>query len=365
VFEILVEYGFDFLSEEYRRLFDSSRASPFQHPIWLDAVFRLLVPAHGVKPLVLVARRCSDRGLAMVLPLVRRRRRGLRVVEFADLGVTDYASAVCSEATFQALAHNPRAQQELLNLLKPFDLLRINKVPDQALPVERLFAGARRMPLGVSAHAAALHGPFEAWHAETLLPSFAKELRKKRRQLERQGAITLERLLEPAAIVGLMRELQMFRGRRFPGDLLSDETNFEFYAQVAVAGAASGFARAYRLSLDGQSLGGVWGIGHGGKFLTLISGLDYAAYPRQSLGALAFEDVLRDCIGQNDQVFDFTIGDEGYKRSFGAEPSPMWLTSAYGSGLGMVAERIAAQRRQPEPQAPLPFAAKAAAQEGF
>jgi len=363
VFEILAHDDFDFLSDEYQRLFERSRASAFQHPLWLDAVYRMLVPAHGAKPLVLVARRRGDGRLAMVLPLVRRRRHGVRLVEFADFGVTDYASAVCDDATFAALVGSPRAQQQMLDLLKPFDLLRIKKIPDRAQPLEQLFAGARRMPLGVSAHAAPLDGDFETWRAARMAPSFAKELRKKRRQLERQGVVALERVVEPSAIVSLLGDLQTFRGRRFPDDLLGQKGYFNFYAHVALAGAASGFARGYRLSLDGRSLGGAWGIGHHGRFLLLISGLDYAAHPRQSLGALTFEDLARDCIGNQDQVFDFTIGDEGYKQQFGAEPSPLWIASAHATGLGMVAEKLATRRLRPDPTASIPLAGPATAQQ--
>ena len=37
------------------------------------------------------------------------------------------------------------------------------------------------------------------------------------------------------------------------------------------------------------------------------------------------------------QIQDFTIGDESYKRLFGAQPSPMWSVTQAGSAAGSVA----------------------------
>ncbi|MDB5460809.1 MAG: hypothetical protein JWO72_2550 [Caulobacteraceae bacterium] len=352
MFAIALENSFDFLSDEYQRLFDGAHASAFQHPLWLDAFYRNLVPAGDAEPLVVVARRRSDRRLAMVLPLLRRRRHGLRVVEFADLGVTDYASAVCDDAAFELLAQDPRMHDRMRTLFKPFDLLRIKKVPDGGQRLERLFGGARRASMGVSTHATALFEPYADWFADKIPRSFAKELAKNRRQMNRLGTLKLERLHEPSAIESLLRDLQAFRGARYPGDMLGQASYFDFYRKVALAGATTGFARAYQLSLDDRPLGGVWGLSHRCRFLILISAFDYAAHPQRSIGFLTYEDVARDCIAEQDAILDFTIGDESYKKSFGAKASPLSMVSAYGTGLGVAADWIATHkgRLQPSPR---------------
>jgi CelD/BcsL family acetyltransferase involved in cellulose biosynthesis len=50
-----------------------------------------------------------------------------------------------------------------------------------------------------------------------------------------------------------------------------------------------------------------------------------------------FEQVARDCIERGDQILDFTIGDEPYKRLFGTRPSPMWTVTQTGSTAGALA----------------------------
>ncbi|MBN4669075.1 cellulose biosynthesis protein CelD, partial [Pandoraea nosoerga] len=41
-FDVCIDDAFDFLSEEYATLFEGSDATAFQHPLWLDSLYRKL-----------------------------------------------------------------------------------------------------------------------------------------------------------------------------------------------------------------------------------------------------------------------------------------------------------------------------------
>src|ERR1700742_1031528 len=138
VFTVAVTSRFDFLSEEYATLFAESCATAFQHPIWLDAIYHKLVPRLNVEPLIVTVREPVNGRLLMVLPLVRRRYRGLRTIEFADLGVSDYVAPVASDATIDAVAADPFARRRIEAVLKPFDMLRIRKLRSASVSVQRL-----------------------------------------------------------------------------------------------------------------------------------------------------------------------------------------------------------------------------------
>lgn len=136
-----------------------------------------------------------------------------------------------------------------------------------------------------------------------------------------------------------MRE---YRKERFHGrDLLQQPLYFDFYLDIALQGKDAGFSRTYTLSVDERPIGGVWGLFHQRQFLVLLGGFDLATYKNQSIGALTFAEVARDCIEKRDSLLDFTIGDEAYKQLFGAQPSNMWMISAAGTPLGMVANFVA------------------------
>jgi CelD/BcsL family acetyltransferase involved in cellulose biosynthesis len=351
MFELAREDGFDFLSAEYRSLFARAPATPFQHPLWLDRLYRSLAPGLGVEPLVVTARSGRERRLELVLPLMRRRRRGLQLVEFADLGVCDYVRPVGADAAVCALADNPPAARRLRKLLRPYDLIRIKKAPDEAR-LERLFGSARRRRMNVGAYSVPLCDDFPTWRAAAMPGDYVRQLQRKRRGLQREGAVGFERLDEPARIEAALARARDWRRARFAGDLFQDARYFAFYLEIAIAGADSGFSRTYALTLNGETVAVVWGLHDRGAYLMLLSGFDQPRYGSRSVGALAFEDLAKTCIAEGDRLLDFTIGDEPYKRLFGARPSPLWTITAAGTPLGAVADALAAARR-PSPS-PLP-----------
>lgn len=335
MFEVAVEPEFDFLSSEYAQLFAYSRATAFQHPQWLDALYRKIVPALNAKPLIVTVRRNGR--LTMLLPLVRRRYGTLRAIEFADLGVSDYAAPVASGEAFDAIASDSGACARIKAALKPFDVLRIQKLSEYSGPMERLLGTAPRIAMPMSAHAVRLSDSYPAWRAEKMPASYRKELDKKSRQLRRKGSVAFTCCETPQSIAATLQKMKEYRWPRFGSDdLLQSSAYYDFYLEVATQGAGS-LARLYSLTLDGTPVAGVMGLSHNGHLLVIMGGFDLTSHKNLSLGSLIFEMVAQHSIQMGDRVLDFTIGDESYKSLFGAEPSPVYQISRSGSALGAIA----------------------------
>lgn len=338
-FDIAIEEAFDFLSPDYAALFDGSAATAFQHPFWLDSLYARLAAHAGARPLVVVVRRRASGALAMVLPLLRIRRGPIRTIEFADLRVSDYLAPVCSSEAFAGLLEDEWACAEIRRLVRPFDLLRMTKLPDGRLPVESLLGAPRRVSMETNAYATVLVAPFEQWRSSALDRSYQKELAKKYRQLQKKGALSFFCCDDTASVSEAMEAMKQYRGPRFQaqgdGDLLQRSEYYGFYSDVAVRGLGS-FVRLYAMKMDGNVIAAVLGLCHRGSFLVIMSAFDIAGYKSQSLGSLMFEQVARDCIERGDQMLDFTIGDEPYKKLFGAQPSPMWMVTQAASTAGAI-----------------------------
>jgi CelD/BcsL family acetyltransferase involved in cellulose biosynthesis len=338
-FDIAVAPAFDFLSPDYAELFDRSAATAFQHPLWLHCLYTGLASHAEATPLVVVARHRATGALAMVLPLLRIRRGPIRTVEFADLRVSDYLAPVCSPEVFSELLGDTDACAELRHLVRPFDLLRMTKLPDGRLPIENLLAAPRRVAMDTNAYATILVAPFEQWRASALDRSYQKELAKKSRQLQKKGALSFSCCDDSASVRDALDVMRKFRGPRFQsqgdGDLLQRAEYYDFYSDVAVRGLGS-FARLYAMKMDGQVIAAVLGLHHRDSFLVIMSAFDIDGYKSQSLGALMFEQVAKDCIERGDKMLDFTIGDEPYKKLFGGQPSPMWAVTQAGSTAGAI-----------------------------
>src|SRR4051812_3372136 len=241
MFEVAVENSFDFRSNEYTALFDRSSATAFQHPLWLSHLYAKLVKANGAEPLIIVVRSRPDGKLAMVLPLIRRRYAVLRVVEFADMRVSDYVSPVADAETFSRIVADTAAAAAIRRRLRPYDLLRIGKLRDRSLELESLLGINKRESMGMSAYATALDKTFPEWRERRIDRSYRKELDKKSRQLHRLGKVSFTCSEDPHAIRTTFEALKVYRSKRFDGsdragDLLQVPLFADFYLDVATEG---------------------------------------------------------------------------------------------------------------------------------
>jgi CelD/BcsL family acetyltransferase involved in cellulose biosynthesis len=339
-FDVSIENAFDFSSNEYATLFAGSAATAFQHPFWLDSIYSKLVPACGATRLVITVRVRATGELVLLLPMLRVRRGPIRTVEFADLRVSDYIVPICSHNAFSELLQDEMVCRDIRRILRPFDLLRVPKLPDGIVSLENLLGARPRTVMESSAYSVGLNASFEQWRSSALDRSYQKELAKKLRQLQRKGELEFS-CEGSSSIVSTLETMKQYRGPRFhargDGDLLQRPEYFDFYSDVALRGIGS-FSRLYALRMDGRVIAAVLGLCHNDTFLIIMGAFDIESYKSQSLGALMFEQVAKDCIARGDLVLDFTIGDEPYKKLFGAQPSPMWSVTQRGSAAGAIAE---------------------------
>lgn len=336
-FAVAVSPRFDFLSEEYATLFAKSSASAFQHPMWLDAIYQKLVPQLKVDPLIVTVRDAVDNHLVMVLPLLRRRHRGLRTIEFADLGVSDYVAPVASDAAIEMVAADPFTCKRINAVLKPYDILRIRKLRSPSMAVQKLFGATECSEMSMGAYAVPLNSDYATWRSGNISASYCKELDKKSRQLHRKGQVAFDRLTDAAAIEATFQKMREYRRQRFDtGDLLQDQIYFDFYLDVAIRAQAA-LSRVYSVSMDGMPIAGAMGLSHNGSLLIILTGFDHDSYKSQSLGSLLFEMIAKHAIGVGDRELDFTIGDEPYKVLFGSKKSPIYQILRSGSISGALA----------------------------
>ena len=329
--------SFDFLSGEYEALYARCDATPFQGPRWLDLFYRDLVPASDGEP-VIVTLRDGER-LVGVVPLVRRRKGPLRFLDFADLGVTDYAAPVLDPGTDPA-----RFAKLVASSLPSHDALRVQPVrAEHVAAVEALF-GAPCVPMGVAAHATDFPDGYDAWRTHRMDRSLGKQVARKARKAARDHGAAL-RVLPKDQIAAAVQRIAAQRAGRFEGDPIQRDAVAAFYASAAEACAARGEADVFALvTADGEEMGLVFGLrdpreGRGGAFLYLLIGCDYERWGTLSPGYVMYDAIIRDQATRGATRFDFTIGDEPFKAKFGTEATPMHalFKARTLAGRGMVA----------------------------
>lgn len=314
---------FDFESAEYRALFQRADCSAFQHPDWLTAFYAGLVPSSDVEPLIVVGHCADTRGLALVAPLLKRKTARSTVIEYAFLGVTDYALPIVCPSLLAMPQGRAELARAFTRALGPHDVIRVAPVPHHGLAAWEALIGERPMRLGFGAHQVTCNRSLADWRERTGSSHRRSDLRRKIHRLATSaGPLCLE-TVDRIRIRDAFAAARRFRAGRFEGDPLQHEQGFEFYIDVATRGAASGSARTYRLSAGGETIAVLFGVLRRERFCYLVLGADYARYGKFSPGMIMFDRVIEHWFDGGGQIFDFTIGDEAFKTGFGCTRSPM------------------------------------------
>lgn len=344
------ENGFDFASKEYANLFAGSNASAFQSPLWLTNFYNLLAPHRQAEKLV-VSMRDGDGGLIGLVPMIRRRKSGLALVESTDLGVSDYAAPVLSDAAREVLRGDPQAQANFARAIGSYDIIRVQpSLPENTDEWQDLL-GCAAEPTGFGAHAVALAPPFDKWRKQNLDKKLSGMVARKGKRWKKQHKVVLERLQDAASIELAIKNLARLRQGRFDGDPIQESAVANFYGRVASIGVTGCKATAcepavaatrcqaetWVLTSDGSVAGILFGLTFKGAFHYLLIGADYDAHGRHSPGLQMYDWIIEDWMDRGGTSFDFTIGDEPFKQQFGTTARPMSRFLHAGSLKGRVA----------------------------
>lgn len=328
---------YDFTGPGYTELFAASTATAFQHPLWMDAFFRRLTPARGAEPVIVEGLDEETGELIFVLPLIRRSLSGVTLLEATDLGVSDYAAPVVRRSWSHTAFDVAQLQRMVRDALPAYDILRIKPVRESALPLWQTFLPGDADAEAYSSHAVYLTAPYADWREKALGRSFRKYLDRRKKRFLKSGKAQLRLLTDPGEIRRGIGEIRNLREGRFDSDVTQQDFAQEFYADVATRGSQEEFARTYALTLEGSDIGFVFGLTHNGRFHYLLIGCDYDTYGRHSPGLLMYDMIIEDWIGAGGNIFDFTIGDEGFKADFGTEPTAIFAIRHAPTLLGKLA----------------------------
>ncbi|MBR0725692.1 GNAT family N-acetyltransferase [Bradyrhizobium manausense] len=326
----------------------------FQHGYWLGAWYQAF---HDVAPLIaVITDSATGKDIAMV-PMFSHIRRGIRVVEFADLGVSDNnAPILACDASFDA-AGAQAISAALVDGLRAspdrFDLLRLKKLP--------AYVGAKQNPLvslgrlgscSLNGNLVLTGDDYSDYQASIKRMQMPRCWRVFSRHAGARFEIVTD-VVRAHELLGVMDMQQHERmrqlGSRF---VLNDEAHARFYRDVARQGVAEGYAVISALVCDEGIVGTTFGIRYGATYYLLRIGHAGRQWANCSPGLLVTERTMAALHAQGVRRFDLSIGNHDYKRRFGAKPVPLTDVSVALSwrGLPFVLRDHAAQglRRHPK-----------------
>jgi CelD/BcsL family acetyltransferase involved in cellulose biosynthesis len=311
-------------------------ASPYQDFDFAQLWLKTIGVAHGVRPLIVVARDAVGEVVAL-LPLGARALGPLRVAVFLggtdanfNLGLFRREEAWSPQEIARLLAAAARAAQPHV------DAFLFNNQPRDWQGAPNPLAAAPNQPSPSFAYKGALPGDFAAWLNAHASKEAQKKLRKKAKRLEVMGPVVHRRAVDAAEVERLLAAFFAQKSARMRARGITNA-----YERPEARAFLSGLARcgletgAPKLELHGLSVGNrvvaTFGALAGGDRLSGLF-LSYDADPeiaRSSPGELIVQTVVREAIARGFKTFDLGVGEARYKGETCEAEEPLF-DSAFG-----------------------------------
>jgi len=335
---------------------DVSPSTPFQHRQWYDAWYGAFAGADGVEPLIAVVTDASTGELAVMLPLIRRRQSNIRIVEFADLDLTDYNAPILGNAAPRDARAARVLWRDLLKALRRMqggaDLIRLRKVPidldGRANPLALLGAAG---PCSLNGNLVTTDENYDGWRY-TLEKTVRKELERSWRVFTRDPAATFKLITDHHEALKILSATEVQQGTRMQSlglnFVLNDETCAAFYRNLVRDGVGSGYALVSALTVGDEVVATLLGIRSGAHYVMIRISNAGEKWSNCSPGRLIIERTMAALHQDGVREFDFSVGNYAYKRRFGVARLPLVDISAALSWRGLpyaLRDRVARELR--------------------
>ncbi|MBR0787106.1 GNAT family N-acetyltransferase [Bradyrhizobium iriomotense] len=297
----------------------------FQHGYWLGAWYEAF---RGVAPLIAVISDAATGKDIAVVPMISHVRRGIRIVEFADFGVSDNnAPILARDVALDAAAMDAigKALVEALRALPDrFDLLRLKKMPAQvAGKPNPLVSLGRPGSCSVNGNLVLVGDDYADYRASIKRMQMPRCWRVFSRHAGARFEIAthVARAHELLDVMDVQQQARMRKlGSRF---VLNDDTHARFYREVARQGIAEGYAVISALVCDEAVVATTLGVRYGATYFLLRISHAGDSWSSCSPGLLVTERTMATLHAQGVRRFDLSVGNQDYKRRLGAEQVPL------------------------------------------
>lgn len=330
--------------------------TPFQHPAWLASWYGALGERPELTPLLLTARDGVSGEVALRLPLVLYRKGRMRIIEFADLEITDFNAPAVGPAApgdaRQALA----LWRKIRTALPPADLVRLRKMPGvlrgRPNPLALL---PQALPCAENGNLVVTGDDWDAWRRERP-KTVRKELERSWRVFSREPNTSFEIVTDPERAQAVLRAMEWQQQTRMRekgvGYTLDDPEIARFYRDLVRRGTESGFAVLSALLAGDEVVASLLGVRDGPGFVMIRISNAGGPWANCSPGRLIIERTMAELHAQGCRSFDFSIGNYDYKRRLGVTPVPLYdyteALSLVGIPHSLRARAAGELRKRPE-----------------
>jgi CelD/BcsL family acetyltransferase involved in cellulose biosynthesis len=321
--ELSLHHDLDSIESDWRAFEATADCTVFQTFDWLSTWLRNVGVHEGCKPAVVIGR--YEGTILFLMPFALEGSAGLRKITWLGSYLCNYNGPVLIR-DFSRRVSSPQfiqLWQDIQSLLRRrlgHDIVDLEKMPitigEQANP----FCAMRVTPHVNDAYMTVVGGDWEAYYAAKRSSSSRKTDRKKRKRLADHGET---RFITAASRDDVLRSVDALidEKRRSYAKLgvanMFDWPGYrDFFIDLATGVQSARLTHVSRVDVGEMTAAANFGLTYRGRYYYILAGYDDGELARFGPGAMQLQDVMRYAADNNCPLFDFTIGDEPYKREW-------------------------------------------------
>ena len=314
------------VADEWGEFETTADCTAFQSFAWHAAWQKCVGALTGVIPAIVVGRKC-DR-IIFIMPLaVERGKLASRLVWHgsdlcdynAPLLAPDFSAVVAAPGAFVAVWQDVVARLQADSRFR-HDVVVFTKMPETVGAQANPFVALPTTLNPSGAYATPLTEDWDSFYASKRSATTRRSERAKRKRLAEFGEVRFVTAEKPAEIVATLTRLVDQKSKQFARmgveDIFLKPGYRDFFFDVASNPSAGCFAHVSRLEVGETVAAANLGLVFGNRYYHVLASHDLGPVSRFSPGVAHLHDLMRFAILRKCVAFDFTIGDEGYKRGW-------------------------------------------------
>ena len=313
------------LEHEWRRLEQVADCTAFQSFTWLSAWQRHVGARTETRPAIVTGRSEANE-LLFIIPLATRKAGLLTELTFLGHDLCDYNAPLLGPGFAAAASDNfLNLWNEIRRLLQAdpqhrHDVILLDKMPETIGGLRNPFMDLAPTLNPSGAYATTLAGDWEAFYAARRSSSSRKRDRSKRKKLAENGNVRMVTPVEPAAadrtLMLLMDQKQRAFARMGVANMFRNPGYREFFTDLTTNPQLAGLTHVSQLEVGETIAATNLGLVFRGAYYHVLTSYDDGPISRFGPGATHLQEIMRYALERGCTLFDFTIGDEPYKRDW-------------------------------------------------
>jgi CelD/BcsL family acetyltransferase involved in cellulose biosynthesis len=309
------------IEKEWREFEKHADCTVFQTFDWLSTWLKHLGCREGVKPVIVIGR---QRGTILFVMPFALDATG-RTLGWLGSSLCNYNGPLL-DRDFPARVDRVQFLQiwrEVRRLLRSrlgHDLIDLEKMPETIGGQPNPFCALNVTPHMNNAYLSNLGTDWETYYAGTRSSATRRSDRKKQRRLSEHGEVkflTAKTGDDIARTLDALIAQKTVSYAKLGVDNMFERPGYrDFFLGIATGAQSARLTHLSRIQVGEATAAANFGLVFRGSYNYLLAGYDDGELARFGPGSIQLLEMMRYAIEQGLQVFDFTIGDEPYKREW-------------------------------------------------